>query len=337
MSLIRLLAIPLLLLMAWLCAAELRDRQVSGRLTLDQDPVTAAREALDRGHAEEAALLARFARDTTTDADQVADAESLLRAASAESPWQQRLRDFTHGALTGEPGNLDGFLGSLTLDLFLIGDIRDLVVQGYREATDGDGDALIMGLSAVGLGTSLNPGLHLPSAVLKAFRRAGALSERFVKSLHRLSRTALRSGDFKALGRVSRDFGTASVKLGPAPFARIARHIDDPADLARIARAADGDAAATFGLVRLSNGRAVKLLDSGGEGISALAKTVRRGARGGKLFVKAVDAVPDLWLAAALVVLLSAAALAIAGAVVSAVRRLRLRGVPVLINAVSRR
>ncbi len=335
MSLLRLLLIPTLLGMAWLLAGELRDRHASGRLELDIEPLAAARDSLERGLAEEAALLARFARDTTTDPGAIRAADRILEQASTPRPWSERLRRFAHGAATGEPRDLDGFLGSLSLDLFVVGDIRDIVVQGYREATGGDGDLVILGLSAAGLATTLSPQFHLAPAMLKTFRRAGALSERFVKSLRRLSRSALRSGDFKALDRVTRDFAVAGRRLGPAPFARIARHIDDPADLARVARAAEVDAAATYGLVRLSDGRAVKLLDAG-NGVSTLARTVRRGARGGKLLVKAVHSVPDVWLATALLALLSAAALTTAGAVADLVRRLRPRSAPVLRDAVSR-
>ena len=79
----------------------------------------------------------------------------LLMVALIGGAWLYRwwvfdqFQAYGMGRLVTLMGNTLGYL-----DLFVIGDIRDLVVQGGRELNDGSGDDLILALSAVGLATT---------------------------------------------------------------------------------------------------------------------------------------------------------------------------------------
>ncbi len=304
---------------------ELHQRQLAGHLLIEDEPLDASRQLAEAGDLDEAALMARFAADTAlADAERDAARELAAQIDSART-LERQFRSFVHGMASGEPRDLAGFLGSLSLDLFVIGDLRDLAVQGYRETTAGDGDMLILALSAVGLATTLAPQVDFAPALLKTFRRAGALGERFVKSLSRTARRAVSSGDYARIGRIAEDFGSAARSLGPAPLARVMKHVDEPAELARVSTLAKTDAAAVYGLATLTQGRAVKVFHRTADA-GRMAKAARRTSRATKLFAKGFASVPDELLVAALVSSGIIAALVLA----TLLPRRRRRAIPVL-------
>ena len=122
---------------------------------IEQDPLEEARNLLDEGRTDEARLLADFTLDTALSESEAAEARLMQQQLSTDRPIAAHAKSFLNGALSGEPKDLAGFLGALSLDLFIIGDIRDLLVQGYRELSHGNGDTLILSLAAVGLATTL--------------------------------------------------------------------------------------------------------------------------------------------------------------------------------------
>jgi hypothetical protein len=281
-----------MVLLAIASAVELRQRQLADHLLITSDPVVEASREFEAGNRDEARLLAAFARDSATSGAEYRRATGLLADIEETGGVRQHATSFVQGALTGEPRDLTGFLGSLSLDLFVVGDIRDIAVQGYRELHAGDGDMLILALSGIGLVTTLSPHLDFAPALLKQFRRLGAFSERFVKSLNKASSDAVRRTDFRQLLGITTDFGVATKALGPAPMARIMKHVDDPVELAHVARLANKEAASVFSLSHLTHGKAIKSLQHA-TSASTLAKAARRGSRLGKVFAKAVQTVPD--------------------------------------------
>lgn len=331
---IRLTAFLVLAVLAIASALELRQREAASGLLVTADPVAEAERLLAIDRLDEARLMARFAGDTAHGKAEADAARVVAQRIDGADSIGRQVRSFAEGAVTGEPRDLAGFLGSLSLDLFVIGDVRDLAVQGYRETTNGDGDLVIMALSAVGLATTLSPQIDFAPALLKVFRRTGALTERFVKSLRKVSRDALRSGNFRQLATVAEDFGRAARALGPAPLTRVMKHVDEPADLAKVSRLAEANAPAAYALTGLTSGRAVKQIARGAD-VGVVAKAARRGSRAAKIFAKAVMVMPN-WL---LVTVMIGAGLAAARMLASLLpgrrerapgRRQRDDGVPVL-------
>jgi len=297
MILLRVLIIAVLMGVITLTTSELYHRSETRGLELLQEPHIAARSFQEAGFTDEASLLARYSLETAIDPAEIEAANSILQSASSDTAFESPARSFIHGALTGEPENMAGFLGSLSLDLFVVGDVRDLAVQGYKEATGGDGDSLILALSAIGLATTITPQLDLAAGFLKAMRRMGILGERMIKSLSKLGRASLETGNFTRLRKVVGDLGNTTKHLGVAPTSRLMKYVNNPAELGRLAKSAEKNAAATFSLAYLSGGKSIKLLGTSGKNVSRISKMVRRGSRLTKSFAKLSQGVPDaaLW------------------------------------------
>ncbi|MGQ0626853.1 MAG: hypothetical protein ACT4PL_01985, partial [Phycisphaerales bacterium] len=168
------------------------------------------------------------------------------------------------GALSGQGTTLEGVVGAVAADLFIVGDIRDLVVQGGKLAIDGETDPVILSLSAVGIATTRAPEVDWVPSLLKVARKAGTVSTRLGESMVGVLRrgggqgTAL-VGDVAALGRA----------VSPGGMVRLLRHVDDADELAAIA-----------GFVTRDPEGAFILLSTGREGVEAVVRAARVGARG---------------------------------------------------------
>src|SRR2546423_8870827 len=87
------------------------------------------------------------------------------------------------GAVSGRGDSLESLIGAVAADFFIVGDVRDLVIQGGRYVLDGETDQVVLILSGVGLATTLAPEVDWVPAVLKAARKAGALSRGLADSI----------------------------------------------------------------------------------------------------------------------------------------------------------
>ena len=154
-----------------------------------------------------------------------AEQESVLR----------RGKELIRGALVGEGDSLEALIGAVAADMFVVGDVRDLVIQGGRLAVDGETDELILALSAVGLLTTVMPEIDWIAAFLKVAKKAGSLSKRMVETLVRIVRRATDTRDYGDLRRVFGSFQTLIEKSTPAGALRILRHLDDPKEVELVA------------------------------------------------------------------------------------------------------
>lgn len=225
-------------------------------------------------------------------------AAALSRRADAElDSYAGQLRSFARGAATGEPTDGASMLGSLSLDLFVVGDIRDLAVQGWREMRHGDGDTIILALSAIGLTTTLAPHFDWAPALLKALKRTGALTQGFLRSLRNVSRGALKTGRFDAVGKMVGDVGRTARHLGPGPLRGAMRSVDSADDLARLARASEVNAGGTYAIARLFGNSGVKRISRDGRNVGTLVTSMKAGSRVGKIAAKSIGSLPTSWLA----------------------------------------
>lgn len=285
-----------------LSAAELVNRFDDQSWVLPVDPVEEVRALIAQQRWAEAKMLADFVRENPRLGDERAAAE-LSRQADAElSSYWGRVRGFARGAATGEPTDGASMLGSLSLDLFVIGDVRDLAVQGWKEMRYGEGDTVILALSAVGLSTTLAPHFDWAPALMKALKRTGALTRGFLRSLKNASRSALKTGKFDAVGRMVADLGRTAGHLGPGPLRGAMRSVDSADDLARVARASGIDPVGTYAVARLFGNGGVKRISRDGRNIGTLVSTMKAGSRLGKIAKKSVGSLPSSWLAVVLAV-----------------------------------
>ncbi len=156
-----------------------------------------------------------------------------------QSSWLRRAKDVGWGALSGKGESLEQLIGAIAADMFVVGDIRDLLIQGGTWASGGDPDPLIVSLSAVGIVLTVAPEIDWAPALLKVARKAGAVTEGlkdfFVRGV-KLRRTEALAGAFG-------DVTKLASKASPAGAIRIMRFAENEAELAKLASFAERNGA----------------------------------------------------------------------------------------------
>lgn len=216
----------------WTLGSDAASR--AARLTLarlpDADMLIEVRTLRERGKFDEAILVAdaAIASNTGERAKALIDERDAAQR-ERDSLWR-KAKDVGRGAVTGSGDSLESLAGAVAADFFLIGDIRDLTIQGYRGVTGQETDELIILLSSVGVATTLAPEVDWAPSILKALRKAGTMSEHLAETLLRW----LRKGEKANLERVFKDVDELAVRAGPGGAAALVKHADDPGDIARI-------------------------------------------------------------------------------------------------------
>ncbi|HED12232.1 MAG TPA: hypothetical protein ENI62_00990 [Gammaproteobacteria bacterium] len=298
---LRLLYRGILLSLLLLLTAALYLQQQDPALLLETDALSEAKSLAQKNRWPEVRMLADFAaehpqngrRQTAMDLRQQADAKIADR-------WHN-LRSFVRGAVSGKPVDGASLLGTISLDMFVIGDIRDLLVQGWNAAQGRETDGLVVGLSTVGLAATLTPQLHWAPALLKTLRRSRRLSPKLSRILAR----QLKAGEYRQTGQFIDSFANAARRMGPAGISGVMKWIDTPQAMTRLAKAASISRRDSYVVTRLSRGTLIPKISSDGSNIRLLAKSIRRGSRTGKLLIKTARTIPAslLWLLFALTLL----------------------------------
>jgi hypothetical protein len=148
----------------------------------------------------------------------------------------RRFGEVGHGALTGQGSSAEALTGAVAADLFVFGDVRDLIVQGSKYVKGEDTDEVIVALSAAGILLTATPGLDLGTALLKFARRAGALTEAFARNLVKLTHRAVSERNADELIAVTRDAATLGRRAQPAGAVTILKNVDDADELAAAAK-----------------------------------------------------------------------------------------------------
>lgn len=294
--LIKMFVIVLLGSFIALSGYELRSRYLDIGLVLDR-PLTVEAAALKAsGQLAEAKMLADFVIEHPQSGD--AREAQLLATEIDQSlaSTASKIKRFGVGAVSGEVTDTASLLGSLSLDLFVIGDIRDLAVQGWKQIRHDNGDELIMALSAIGLATTLAPQIDWAPALMKAFKRTGSFSRPFIRSLKSTGRQAVKSGDFGKLKGVVTGFGNAARHIGPGPLRGVMKNVDKVADLKKVGKAAKRDPAGTYVLTTIFGKNGVKKISHNGSNIRKLAGTVKLASRLAKISKKSIGVIPTIWL-----------------------------------------
>ncbi len=108
--------------------------------------------------------------------------DTLAAVAAAEArPVQRAAWQFARGFVTGDVSDGASLTGTLAGDLFVFGDIRDVVREGWHYASGAEVDPVILGLAGAGLavtaGTYASLGTAAPAraglTLIKDAKRAG--------------------------------------------------------------------------------------------------------------------------------------------------------------------
>lgn len=152
-----------------------------------------------------------------------------------QASWLRRAKDVGWGALSGRGESLEQLVGAIAADMFVVGDIRDLVIQGGTWASGGEPDKLIVALSTVGIVLTVAPEIDWAPALLKVARKAGAVTEGlkdFIVRGVKMRRTEALAGAFG-------DVTKLATKASPAGAIRILKFAENEKDLAKLAAFAE--------------------------------------------------------------------------------------------------
>jgi hypothetical protein len=186
-------------------------------------------------------------------------AESAERDAAMPS---SKAASFARGFITGKPEDVASAAGMLTGDLFVFGDVRDVVREGWRGIRGEEVDTLVLGLAGTGIaitaGLYASAGIAAPArvglTVAKAARRGGYIGAPLVRLLKVEKREGLVQF-VSDLGKVQSRTGLRGALDG----LKIAEHPKDVAKLATLAAAKGGK---TRAIVKLLGRGAIFLTTS---------------------------------------------------------------------------
>lgn len=219
-------------------------------------------------------------------------------AVAEENSSSHSVKRFATGLVTGNVEDAASLGGTVAGDLFVFGDIRDIVREGKHLVAGEEADRLVLGLAAAGLAvtaaTYLSAGSGLPAraglTLVKDARKVGLLGEGLAEWAGRSARetvdrpmlekavasgSVLRPGEtmgairaaFRAekageLVRLGKDVGRVTEKAGTRGALDTLRIADGPKDVARAARLAESEGGKTRAIMKLL-GRGALLLAGG--------------------------------------------------------------------------
>jgi hypothetical protein len=261
---------------------------------LVQDNIEAA---LSAGDADLAGSFVALARDRN-----IALPDDLLNrvgdAVREEGSSSHFAKRFATGLVTGNADDVASLSGTVAGDLFVIGDVRDVVREGKHLAMGEDTDRLVLGLAAAGLAVTAATYVSVGGAapvragltLVKDARKVGRLGEGLAAWAGRSARevvdtpmlqnavasgSVLRPGEtvsaikaaFRvekagALVRLGKDVTRVAEKTGTRGAMDSLRIAEGPKDVARAARLAEAQGSKTRAIMKLL-GRGALLLVGG--------------------------------------------------------------------------
>jgi hypothetical protein len=283
--------------------AELSDIQVNSALRNSQNimasQVEAALAAHDTGLASSFVDLAK--------AKNIALPEDLLQRVSQavveDGSASHFAKRFATGLVTGNADDAGSLSGTVAGDLFVFGDIRDVVREGKHLVMGEDTDRLVLGLAATGLAVTAATYISIGGVapvragltLVKDARKVGRLGEGLTEWAGRSARgivdgpmledavatstitspgqtvsairAAFNAEKAGALVRMAKDVGRISEKAGARGALDTLKIAEGPEDVARAARLAEASGGKTRAILKLL-GRGALLLAAGAFNLS---------------------------------------------------------------------
>ncbi|MBJ7408253.1 MAG: hypothetical protein JHD07_35230 [Bradyrhizobium sp.] len=278
--------------------AALSELRLDGLLRqnerLVQDNIEAALAAGDADLADSFVALARD-RNIALPDDLLARVSDAVRAENSTSHFAKR---FATGLVTGNADDVASLSGTVAGDLFVFGDIRDVVREGKNLAMGEDADRLVLGLAAAGLAVTAATYVTVGGAapvragltLVKDARKLGRLGEGLAAWAGRSARevvdtpmlrnavasgsvlrpgqtvsaikAAFRAEKAGALVRLGKDVTRVAGKTGTRGAMDTLRIAEGPKDVARAVRLAEAQGSKTRAIIKLL-GRGALLLVGG--------------------------------------------------------------------------
>jgi len=278
--------------------AQLSDLRVDSALRNNDSVIgQGVTQALDANDADLAKSFADLAQDKGIKLPSGVT-ERVEAAVADENSTVSTARRFATGFVTGEADDVASLSGTVAGDLFVFGDIRDVVREGKRLAMGEDADQLVLGLASVGLvvtaatyvsvggATPVRAGLSMVKDARKVGRLGAGLTEWAGRSARGVvdapmlqqavatasiarpgqtmsaMKAAFKAEKAGALVRFAKDVGRVGEKAGTKGALDVLRIADGPQDVARAARLAESKGSQTRAIVKIL-GRGALLLTAG--------------------------------------------------------------------------
>jgi len=275
--------------------SELRlDAALAQNDRLLQDNIETALAAGDADLADSFVTLARD-RNIALPDDLLSRVSDAVKDENSTSHFAKR---FATGLVTGTADDVASLSGTVAGDLFVIGDVRDVVREGKHLAMGEDTDRLVLGLATAGLAVTAATYVSVGGAapvragltLVKDARKVGRLSEGLAKWAGRSARevvdapmlqnavargsvfrpgetvsaikAAFRAEKAGALVRLGKDVTRVAEKTGTRGAMDTLRIAEGPKDVARAARLAEAQGGKTRAIMKLL-GRGALLLIGG--------------------------------------------------------------------------
>jgi len=278
--------------------AQLSDLQLNSALRNNQhiiaEQIEAALAANDAGLADSFVELARE-KDISLSGELSQRVSDAVQEENSSSHFAKR---FANGLVTGNADDAGSLSGTIAGDLFVFGDVRDVVRESKHLVMGEDTDHLVLGLATAGLAvtaaTYVSVGGVAPVraglTLVKDARKVGRLGEGLTEWAGRSARgmvdtpmlqnavasgSVLRPGQTAsaikaafhaekagALVRLAKDVGRVSEKAGARGALDTLRIAEGPQDVARAARLAESQGGRTRAILKML-GRGALLLAAG--------------------------------------------------------------------------
>ena len=278
--------------------AALSDVQLNAALRNNQAVIE---QNIETALAAEDADLANSFVDLAREKNIPVNDELSRRVAAAiveENSSSHFAKRFATGLVTGNADDVASLSGTVAGDLFVFGDIRDVVREGKHMAMGEDTDRLVLGLAAAGLAVTAATYVSLGGAapvragltLVKDARKVGRLGKGLTQWAGRSARemvdapmlqhavasgSVMRPGQtmsairaaFRAekaggLVRLAKDVGRVSEKAGIRAAQETLKIAEGPKDVARAARLAESKGSQTRAILKVL-GRGALLLAAG--------------------------------------------------------------------------
>lgn len=213
----------------------------------------------DRERAELAAALT----------DTIKEQHSVLRRAKAVA----------RGAISGRGESVEELVGAIGTDLFVIGDIRDLTIQAANWSRSEEVDELIVALSTAGLVTTLLPQLDGAVGTVKTAAKSGFIKPAFARRIARMVRSGSRTAKNGDARRLFENVRSLQKATSTSTALRLLRHVDDPQDIARIAKYVGKSRRGAYALLAAGDD-GVAALRAGGRNVDWIASAAKHGPDG---------------------------------------------------------
>jgi hypothetical protein len=278
--------------------AALADLQFNSALRNDPSAINENIEAaLAKGDADLAGSFVELAKERN-----ISLSDDLSRrvsdAVAEENSTSHFARHFATGLVTGNADDVASLSGTVAGDLFVFGDIRDVVREGKHLAMGEDTDRLVLGLATAGLAVTAATYVSVGGAapvragltLVKDARKLGRLGEGLTEWAGRSARdmvdvpmlqdavasgsvtrpgqtmtaikAAFRAEKAGALVRLAKDVGRVGEKAGIRAAQDTLHIAEGPKDVARAARLAEAKGGQTRALIKVL-GRGALLLAAG--------------------------------------------------------------------------